>query len=98
MVSVPYFRPLFHRLIERIKSLVENFSADAAPFDIRALRDAADGVALVEDHTHWLDLEGYSTRLRRPRPAATDHRRIIRSARPGHRRRGVPNGGAGRPA
>jgi hypothetical protein len=65
-VNIPYFRPLFQRLLERIKSLVENFSGDAAPFEIRTLRDAADKVALVEDHTSWLDLQGYSTRLRRP--------------------------------
>ena len=66
LVKVPYFRPLFHRLIERIKSLVENFSGDSVPYEIRELRDLADGVALVENRSHWLDLSGYSTRLGRP--------------------------------
>ncbi len=65
LVNVPYFRPLFHRLIERIKSLVENFGGGPVPYEIRELRDLADGVALVENHTSWLDLRGYSTRLER---------------------------------
>jgi hypothetical protein len=65
LVKVPYFRPLLHRLIERVKSLAENFGGGPVPYDIRALRDLADGVALVENHTSWLDLKGYSTRLGR---------------------------------
>ncbi len=65
LVKTPYFRPLLHRLVERIKSLVENFGGGPAPYEIRELRDLADGVALVENHTSWLDLRGYSTRLER---------------------------------
>jgi len=65
LVKVPYFRPLLHRLIERIKSLAENFGGGAVPYEIRGLRDLADGVGLVEDHASWLDLRGYSTRLER---------------------------------
>ena len=65
LVKVPYFRPLLHRLIERIKSLAENFGGGAVPYEIRDLRDLADGVGLVEDHASWLDLRGYSTRLER---------------------------------
>ena len=65
LVKTPYFRPLLHRLIERLKSLAENFGGGPAPYDIRALRDLADGVALIENHTRWLDLHGYSTRLSR---------------------------------
>lgn len=65
LVKVPYFRPLFHRLIERIKSLAENFGGGPVPYQIRELRDLADAVALVENHTSWLDLHGYSTRLGR---------------------------------
>ncbi len=64
LVKTPYFRPLLHRLVERIKSLADNFGGGPVPFQIRELRDLADGVALVEDHTSWLDLYGYSTRLR----------------------------------
>jgi len=65
LVRTPYFRPLLHRLVERIKSLAENFGGGPVPYQIRELRDLADGVGLVEDHTHWLDLRGYSTRLGR---------------------------------
>ena len=65
LVKTPYFRPLFHRLIERIKSLAENFGGDRVPYEIRELRDLADRVGLVEDHSSWLDLRGYSTRLGR---------------------------------
>jgi hypothetical protein len=65
LVKIPYFRPLLHRLVERIKSLADNFGGGPVPFQIRELRDLADGVALVEDHTSWLDLHGYSTRLHR---------------------------------
>ncbi len=65
LVKVPYFRPLFQRLIERIKSLAENFGGGPVPYQIRELRDLAEGVGLVENHTSWLDLKGYSTRLGR---------------------------------
>jgi len=65
LVKVPYFRPLLHRLIERIKSLVENFTGATVPYEIRELRDLADGVAMVENRTSWVDLKGYSTRLGR---------------------------------
>ncbi len=66
LVKVPYFRPLLQRLVERIKSLVEAFSGEAAPFDICELRDAADAVSMVENRSQWLELEGYSTRLGHP--------------------------------
>ena len=65
LVKTPYFRPLLHRLVERIKSLSENFGGGPVPFQIRDLRDLADGVGLIADHTSWLDLKGYSTRLGR---------------------------------
>jgi hypothetical protein len=66
LVKTPYFRPLFQRMIERIKDLCEDFGGGPAPFDIRQLRDLAEETALVENHTCWLELEGYSTRLNRP--------------------------------
>ncbi len=65
LVKVPYFRPLFQRLIERIKSLTEDFGGGPVPYQIRELRDLAEGVGLVENRTRWLDLKGYSTRLGR---------------------------------
>lgn len=65
LVKTPYFRPLLHRLVERIKSLADNFGGGPVTFQIRELRDLADEVALVENHTSWLDLRGYSTRLGR---------------------------------
>lgn len=71
LVKVPYFRPLLHRLVERIKSLVDNFggggvpSGTRVPYDIAELRDLADAVGLVENQAQWVDLRGYSTRLGR---------------------------------
>lgn len=65
LVQVPFFRPLIHRLVERIKSLVESFGGGAVPYEIAELRDLAESVALVENHASWLDLKGYSTRLER---------------------------------
>jgi hypothetical protein len=65
LVKVPYFRPLLHRLTERLRSLTETFGGGPAPFLIAELRDLADEVALVENHTSWVDLRGYSTRLGR---------------------------------
>jgi hypothetical protein len=65
LVKTPYFRPLLQRLVERIKDLSQTFGGGPVPFDIRELRDLAESVALIEDHTHWLDLHSYSTRLGR---------------------------------
>jgi hypothetical protein len=65
LLKAPYFRPLFHRLIERIKSLAENFGGGPVPYQIADLRDQAAEVALIENYTSWLDLRGYSTRLGR---------------------------------
>lgn len=65
LVRTPEFRPLMHRLLERIKSLAENFGEGVAPYDIGDLRDRAEKVRLVRDDTRWLDLRGYSKRLGR---------------------------------
>ena len=65
LVKTPYFRPLLQRLAERIKSLVENFGGTTVPYAIGELRDRAETVDLVENHAGWVDLKGYSTRLRR---------------------------------
>jgi hypothetical protein len=65
LVKTPYFRPLLQRLAERIKSLVENFGGGTVPYAIGELRDRAESVDLVENHTTWVDLKGYSTRLGR---------------------------------
>ncbi len=59
------FRPLMQRLLERLKELVEHFSSSKVPYDIKALRDMAEGVKLVADRTEWVELRGYSTRLGR---------------------------------
>ncbi len=65
LVKTPYFRPFLQRLIERIKSLADHFGGGPVPYEIRELRDRAEAVGLVENHTTWLDLKGYSTRLGR---------------------------------
>jgi hypothetical protein len=66
LVKTPYFRPLMHRLAERLKSLAEHFGSGGVPFDVGELRDLADGVALVENESRWVDLCGFSSRLGRP--------------------------------
>lgn len=65
LVKAPLFRPLLQRLLERLRSLIENFGEAVAPFDIKDLRERAEAVELVADGTRWLELCGYSTRLRR---------------------------------
>lgn len=65
LVRTPEFRPLVHRLLERLRSLAENFGGGEAPYDIGALRDLAEGVRMVEDGTRWQDVRGYSGRLGR---------------------------------
>ncbi|NPV08292.1 MAG: CRISPR system precrRNA processing endoribonuclease RAMP protein Cas6 [Anaerolineae bacterium] len=65
LVKEPQFRPLIQRLLERFKSLAENFGGGPVPYDIGDLRDRARAVRLVEDRTRWVDLRGYSGRLGR---------------------------------
>jgi len=58
------FTPLFHRLMERLSSLAEQYADSPPPPDWRDLLPLADRVRVVEDHTRWVELESYSTRRR----------------------------------
>jgi hypothetical protein len=69
LVKRPDFRVLFQRLMERLRALAQAYSD--TPLD-EALRYRLVGLAgrveLVDDQTHWVELESYSTRLRRTTP------------------------------
>jgi hypothetical protein len=58
------FRPLFHRLMERLSSLAAQYSDTPLNLDWRALLPLAEEVETVENHTRWVELESYSTRKR----------------------------------
>ncbi|MEW6233446.1 MAG: CRISPR system precrRNA processing endoribonuclease RAMP protein Cas6 [Chloroflexota bacterium] len=69
LVKQPAFRVLFQRLMERLEALAKEFSD--TPLDRRLKYDLvgqAAAVELVNDQTHWVELESYSTRLRRTTP------------------------------
>ena len=69
LLKSPDFGPLFHRLWRRLADLSREF-AGAAPDPDEGYRlvGLARQVQLVEDHTHWVELESYSTRQRRTTP------------------------------
>ena len=62
LVQRPAFRPLVHRLVERISSLWEHYSDGSPPLDFPSLMAAAGEVRTVGDATRWVDLESYSSR------------------------------------
>jgi len=74
LLKAPDFRPLFHRLWQRIEELRRTFGEGSDPMPEEAeaekyrLVGLAQGVHLAEDGTRWVELESYSTRQRRPTP------------------------------
>jgi hypothetical protein len=68
LVKRPLFRPLFQRLLERLSALAREFSDTPLQADFPSLIGQAEQVQLVRDHTHWVELESYSTRLGRATP------------------------------
>jgi hypothetical protein len=71
LMKQPEFRPLFQRLMERLRALVQAYTD--TPLDqalCYRLVGQADRVELVDDQTHWVELESYSTRLRRTTPTS----------------------------
>lgn len=68
LVHKPHFRPLLQRLLERLSSLARTFSDTPLELDFGALIEQAKEVRLVQDETRWVELESYSTRLRRTTP------------------------------
>jgi hypothetical protein len=71
-VTTPQFNVLIHRLLERLSGISTHFaSAPLAclPTDRMAkiaLLQQADAVHLTYDGTHWISLNGYSARQRKP--------------------------------
>jgi hypothetical protein len=68
LVKRPHFRSLFQRLLERLSALAREFSDTPLDLDFHRLMTQAEEVQLVTDETHWVELESYSTRLRRATP------------------------------
>lgn len=68
LVKRPRFRPLFQRLLERLSALAREFSDTPLDLDFYGLVRQAEEVQLVADETRWVELESYSTRLRRATP------------------------------
>lgn len=70
LVSRPAFRPLVHRLLERLDALnTEYGTAEAASFpDTQQLLALAEHVRCVHDATGWEDVASYSRRTRQRTP------------------------------
>lgn len=62
LVHTPHFRPLMQRLFERLSALARTYCDTPLELDFRGLLELAEHVELVQDHTHWVELESYSTR------------------------------------
>jgi hypothetical protein len=62
------FRPIIHRLLDRLERLSRDFSDTPLDVDFRALLDRADAVRLVRNATRWIELSSYSTRQGRATP------------------------------
>jgi hypothetical protein len=68
LVHQPDFRVLMQRLLERLSALAREFGDTPLALDFGALIHQAAAVQLVADDTRWVELESYSTRLRRATP------------------------------
>lgn len=68
LVKRPHFRPLFQRLLERLSALAREFSDTPLNLDFQHLVQQAERVQLAVDEARWVELESYSTRLRRATP------------------------------
>lgn len=70
LVHRPHFSPFFARLLDRVTALRRQF-AGGEPLtreEKHSLLSQADRVTLVHDDTHWWDVQGRSTRLKRRQP------------------------------
>ena len=65
LVHQPHFRPLLQRLVERVNELQRSFGQATEPPSWQELLALADQVTLIEDDTHWWDVQGRSSRLER---------------------------------
>ncbi|NJN68232.1 MAG: CRISPR system precrRNA processing endoribonuclease RAMP protein Cas6 [Chloroflexaceae bacterium] len=69
LVKRPHLRPLVARLLERHDALSQGYGG--TPFDQEhreMLLAVADGMCLVDDETHWVDLQSFSRRQKKPTP------------------------------
>ncbi len=64
----PTFRPLVQRLHRRLRDLTRQFTATPWEFDFRQVMAQAEAVQVVEDHTRWVELDSFSTRLEASTP------------------------------
>jgi hypothetical protein len=62
------FRPLFHRLLDRLEALSADFSNTPLEVDFPALLTAAEGVRVTDNRLVWEELRSYSTRRRAASP------------------------------
>ncbi len=62
------FRPFAQRLHGRLKQLAAAFSDTPLLADFRQVMAQAEAVRVVSDETRWVELESYSTRLKRATP------------------------------
>jgi hypothetical protein len=62
LVPRPVFRVVMQRLFERLSALARAYSDTPLELDFHALLQQAEQVHLVEDDTHWVELDSYSTR------------------------------------
>jgi len=68
LVDRPLFDTLFHRLLDRLEALSTLYGGGPPDWDKDALLNLAEGVNLVEDRTHWVDIKSFSRRLERATP------------------------------
>jgi len=68
LVHRPLFRPLMQRLFERLSALSRAYCDTPLELDFRGLLTRAEQIQLVDDETHWVEWESYSTRRRARMP------------------------------
>jgi hypothetical protein len=64
----PTFRPLIQRLHRRLRDLTRQFTDTPWEFDFRQVMAQAEAVQVVEDQTHWVELDSYSWRRKASTP------------------------------
>ncbi|MCA0350758.1 MAG: CRISPR system precrRNA processing endoribonuclease RAMP protein Cas6 [Chloroflexi bacterium] len=69
LLKVPQLRPIVQRLTERHDGLAREHGGEPFAYEQRlALLNAAATIKLVQNDTHWVDLDSYSSRQRRKTP------------------------------
>ncbi|MFD3163824.1 CRISPR system precrRNA processing endoribonuclease RAMP protein Cas6 [Herpetosiphon sp. NSE202] len=69
LLKVPQLRPIVQRLTERHDGLAREHGSEPFSYEQRqAFLGAAAAIKLVQNDTHWVDLDSYSARQRRKTP------------------------------